>query len=158
MKKTSETVHATDKKLAKDLHELIILNHDRFEGYKQAAEHSKDSDLKSLFVKFSTQSKHFSAILESHLPEWVEAPKENATKDSGKLFRTWMDFKSNLSTNERKAILSSCEFGEDQINKAYENVLADTTGFSAAVIKTIKDQNIALKESHDMIKELRNKA
>ena len=48
-----------------------------------------------------------------------------STTASGKVFRAWMDFKAALTGKDRKAILSSCEFGEDTALSVYDKVLAD---------------------------------
>jgi uncharacterized protein (TIGR02284 family) len=35
------------------------------------------------------------------------------TTTSGKLFRVWMDIKSAMTGSDRKAIINSCEYGEE---------------------------------------------
>ncbi|MGQ0829300.1 MAG: ferritin-like domain-containing protein, partial [Bacteroidota bacterium] len=116
------TTTTTDKS-TEAVTELIIINNDRFEGYKTAAEETNDSDLKSLFLKCSTQSKGFSEELRKLIPSSEEAPKRDETKISGKFYRAWMDVKSALTGKNRKTILSSCEFGEDVALKTYNDVL-----------------------------------
>ncbi len=100
------------EKKAKALGELVIINNDRYEGYNKAAEQTTDADLKSLFTKFSSQSKNFSSDLRKLIPFSEEAPKRDETTVSGKFYRAWMDVKSALTSKDRKAVLSSCEFGK----------------------------------------------
>jgi len=147
-----------DKKATKALRELIIINNDRYEGYKLAEQHTKDSDLKTLFTQLSLQSKGFRNELELHLADMEDAPAVDATKMSGKIYRGWMDIKDNLAANTRKAVLSSCEFGEDEAKKTYESVLKDTEGLSNQMLDLIHRQKNELQKAHDHIKMLRDNA
>ena len=83
-----------NEKKAKALGELVIINNDRYEGYNKAAQQTTDADLKSLFTKFSTQSKNFSSDLQKLIPFSEEAPKRDETTVSGKFYRAWMDVMS----------------------------------------------------------------
>src|SRR4051812_26936485 len=87
---------------------LIEINNDRCEGYKRAAEETKEADLKELFTKFSKQSEGFAQDLKKFVNP--EDAKTDETTNSGKLFRVWMDLKAAVTDKDRKAILSSCEF------------------------------------------------
>jgi uncharacterized protein (TIGR02284 family) len=148
-----------DKKTTKALRSLIIINNDRFEGYQEAEKLVKDSDLKTLFSQLSMQSKGFKNELELHLADMEDAPAvEDKTKASGKLFRGWMEIKDNLAGNNRKAVLSSCEFGEDAAKKAYEDVLDDAEDISNQILDLVHSQKNELKKAHDHIKMLRDNA
>lgn len=146
------------EKKAKALSELVIINNDRYEGYKKAAEETTDSDLKALFTKFSTQSKGFSSELRSLIPFTEEAPDRDETTVSGKFYRAWMDVKSALTAKDRKAILSSCEFGEDVAKKTYDDVLDKPEDIPSDVLSLIKKQRSELQQGHDTVKALRDSA
>jgi uncharacterized protein (TIGR02284 family) len=66
-----------ETKTATTIKDLIVINNDRYEGYKTAAEETKDADLKSLFTEFSLQSKGFSQELRKFLPAGEEQPNSN---------------------------------------------------------------------------------
>lgn len=136
---------------------LIIINNDRSEGYMKAAEEVKDSELKSLFTKFSEQSKTFSNELRKFVPA-SEEPKSDETKNTGKLFRLWMDIKAAVTSNNRKAILSSCEFGEDAAKKEYKDALENSQNLPAEAMTVITKQNSEILKSHDLIKSMRDAA
>ncbi|MES2133796.1 MAG: PA2169 family four-helix-bundle protein [Bacteroidota bacterium] len=136
---------------------LIIINNDRSEGYMKAAEEAKDSELKSLFTKFSQQSKTFSNELRKFVPD-SEEPKSGETKNTGKLFRLWMDIKSAVTSNDRKAILSSCEFGEDAAKKEYKDALEKSRDLPADALAVITKQNSEILKSHNLIKSMRDAA
>jgi uncharacterized protein (TIGR02284 family) len=151
-------MRTTTEKCDKALRELIIINHDRYEGYHKAAEEAKDGDLKIIFSKFSTQSKTFANQLKDFMGDWDQVPEEDKTKISGKLYRVWMDMKAALSGNNRKSVLNSCEFGEDVAKKTYDDVLNDTEDIPADVLAVIRRQRAEIQEGHDMVKAMRDRA
>ncbi len=139
------------------INSLIIINNDRSEGYKKAAEETKDSELKSLFNQFSEQSRGFSSELRKFVPD-SEEPDHDETKNSGKLFRLWMDIKAAVTSADRKAILSSCEFGEDAAKNEYKSVLEKSGELPADALSVITRQNAEILKSHDQIKSMRDAA
>jgi uncharacterized protein (TIGR02284 family) len=145
-------------KESKALSALIIINNDRFEGYKKAAEETKDADLKELFTKFSNQSRGFSEELRKLFPynESSMEPEKDETTTAGKLFRVWMDIKAALATKDRKAILSSCEFGEDVAKKAYSVVLDRPGDVSLEILTVVRKQNEEIVQAHNQIKAMRD--
>lgn len=139
------------------INSLIIINNDRSEGYKKAAEEAKDAELKSLFTTYSEQSRMFSSELRKFVPA-SEEPDHDETKNSGKLFRLWMDIKAAVTSNDRKAILSSCEFGEDAAKNEYQSVLEKSGEIPAEALSVITKQNAEIQKSHDQIKSMRDAA
>lgn len=144
------------QKTTSAISDLIIINNDRYEGYKKAAEETKDADLKSLFNNFSTQSRGFANSLRKFIADSDEQPEKNETKNTGKLFRVWMDIKAAITAHDRKAILASCEFGEDHAKAAYEEVLNHSEDLSAMTLDVVKHQYEEIKKGHDHVKSLRN--
>jgi uncharacterized protein (TIGR02284 family) len=140
------------------LNGLIIINNDRYEGYKTAAEETTDGDLKALFTRLSTQSKGYSSELQMHVPFADDAPDRDETTLSGKFYRIWMDIRAALTAKDRKNILASCEFGEDVAQKAYDTVLKDPGSISPALIALIRKQKDELDIQHNHIKTLRDNA
>jgi uncharacterized protein (TIGR02284 family) len=149
---------ATVEKPSKQLKELIIINNDRYEGYKTATEETKDSDLKALFTTYSQQSKQFGNELQKLMPDHKYEPSPGETKNSGKLYRIFMDFKNTIRGKDRKGILASCEFGEDEAKKVYDNVLQDPEGIDKETLMVIERQRNDLQKSHDKIKAMRDSA
>ena len=146
----------TEKKIDA-INSLIIINNDRSEGYKKAAEEAKDPELKALFNTFSQQSRGFSSELRQFVPN-SEEPEHDETKNSGKLFRLWMDIKAAVTGNDRKAILSSCEFGEDAAKNEYKSILENSAEIPAEALTVITKQNAEILKSHDQIKAMRDAA
>ena len=146
------------EKTAEQLKELIVINNDRYEGYKTAAEETKDKDLKALFTNFSIQSEQFGNELQNLLPDHKYAPDPGETKTSGKLYRILMDMKAALENKDPKGILSSCEFGEGEAKKTYDTILEDREEMDYSLLEIIRDQRLSLQNAHDKIKSLLDQA
>ncbi|MEO6684125.1 MAG: PA2169 family four-helix-bundle protein [Ginsengibacter sp.] len=140
------------------LNDLIIINNDRYEGYQKALEQVEDADLKDLFSQYSLQSKANNAELRSLVPASEDTPDRDETRISGKFYRVWMDIKNALSSNNRKEVLSSCEYGEDVAKKAYEDVLADRAELSMDAVSNIQKQYDELLRAHNQVRALRDSA
>jgi uncharacterized protein (TIGR02284 family) len=134
---------------------LIIINNDRYDGYKTAAEETKDADLKSMFERFRNQSNQFNAELHRFIPS-DESP-EGQTSTSGKIYRAWMDIKAALTSSDRKAILASCEFGEDVALSAYKTAL-ESEDLPEEVRITVRKHRSDLQEAHNTVKSMRDHA
>src|SRR5207248_824093 len=128
----------TEKKTTEIVKDLIVINNDRYEGYKKAAEETKDFDLKEMFNKFSEQSRGFADELRKLVKDTTEQPKRDETKNTGKLYRVWMDVKAAISNNDRKAVLTSCEFGEDTAKKHYDEAIENNKDLEPSALTEIK--------------------
>ncbi len=146
----------TQAKTSDKVKDLIIINNDRYEGYKTASEETKEADLKVLFNTYSIQSNEFSGELRRFVPSGEDQPKHDETKNAGKLFRVWMDIKAAVTSNDRKAILNSCEFGEDAAKRHYEDALENPEEISAEALQIIRKQSEELRKAHDRIKVMRD--
>ena len=147
---------STQTKVSEAIADLIVINNDRHQGYKTASAEAKEGDLKTLFNVFSMQSNGFASDLRKFVPVADEQPKRDETKTTGKLYRAWMDVKSAITANDRKAILSSCEFGEDVAKKHYEDLLKDPQDIPSEALDVIRRQNTDIQKAHDRIKALRD--
>lgn len=138
------------------LNTLITINNDRIEGYETAYNETEEQDLKSLFTKFSATSLKCKIELNSEVRKLGGIPAEN-TLASGKFFRVWMEVKAAITNKDRKAILNSCEYGEDVAKGTYERVLEkDAENLSANQQNMIKAQHILLKADHDKVNSILN--
>jgi uncharacterized protein (TIGR02284 family) len=138
------------------LNALIQINNDRIEGYETAAKETEDSDLKSLFAHLQSTSQNNLNGLRTEVMRLGGAPEEG-TRVTGKFFRVWMDVKAALTGNDRKAILNSCEFGEDKALETYEDTIEDNSEkLSSEQLAMIREQQAHLRADHDRIKSLRD--
>ena len=133
---------------------LITINNDRIEGYETASKETEEYDLKTLFTQFISTSQQCKRELVSEVNR-LGGEEAEGTKISGKFFRMWMDVKAALTGKNRKAILDSCEYGEDEALDTYEDVLEnDLDQLSAEQQTMIIAQKSLLKADHDHVKAL----
>jgi len=138
------------------LNDLIKINNDRIKGYEKAAKETanEDADLRQLFTDLAADSVRYAEELKSLTVGKSATPGDETTLD-GDIYRAWMDVKATFSGKSRKAILASCEFGEDAAQKAYEKALKKP-GLSNDVRQRVSDQQDQLKLAHDKIKRMRD--
>lgn len=145
-----------NEKTIEVLNTLITINNDRIEGYDTAAKETDEQDLKTLFAQFSSTSLKCNTELKYEVTKLGGTPAEG-TMASGKFFRVWMDVKAALTGKDRKAILNSCEYGEDIAKNTYEKALKnDAENLSAEQQAMIKAQHLLLVADHDQVKSMRD--
>ncbi|MEX2410175.1 MAG: PA2169 family four-helix-bundle protein [Candidatus Paceibacterota bacterium] len=138
------------------LNRLVVINNDRIEGYETATENTEENELKTLFSKFAQTSKKCRHDLVSEI-EKLGGETEEGTKVSGKFFRVWMDVKSALSSNDRKAILDSCEEGEEWAVDTYNDVLEEKSDHLTQKQQTmVKDQYNSIKTDQNKIRSMQS--
>jgi uncharacterized protein (TIGR02284 family) len=138
------------------LNTLITINNDRIEGYETASNETEEHDLKILFSHLGSTSQKCNQELNLEVRKLNGTPAEG-TKVSGKFFRAWMDVKAALTGKDRKAILNSCEYGEDVAKSTYESALKnDSEYLSTGLQALIQEQHALLVVDHDKVKALRD--
>ena len=140
------------------LNDLIRINNDRIEGYEKAVNKTNetDLDLRAVFNQMAQESRKYANELTAQVRRLGGDPASGTTA-SGKIYRVWMDIKSGISSSERKSVLEECEFGEDAAQKAYEKALAPDNDLPADVRSLIQDEKRNLKNSHDTIRNYRDR-
>ena len=127
------------------LNDLIAVSRDGEEGYRQAAEHVSNSELRSLFAASAKQRAGFVHELQQE----VERLGGNAAQDgtlAAVMHRGWLDLKAALTGGDAHAVVSACETGDDRAAAAYESVVnRDITGHPRALVEK---QWHAIVEAH----------
>ena len=145
-----------NEKTIEVLNTLLTINNDRIEGYQTAEKETEEQDLKTLFSQFVSTSQKCIQELKNEVIKLAGIPTEG-TMTSGKLFRVWMDVKAALTGKDRKAILNSCEYGEDWAKDTYKKALEnDSENLSAEQQTMIKAQHVLLVADHDKVKMMRD--
>ncbi len=124
------------------------------EGYRQAAEAVKDSELKSLFNEYSSQRAKFAGDLQSQLRSLGESDPETTSSVAGSLHRAWINMKSAISSQNDHAILSECERGEDSAVAEYKKAME--AELPSPLRETVSQQQNEVKTAHDRIRNLRD--
>ena len=133
-----------------ELNKLIEINNDRMEGYEIASKITEENELKALFAGFITTSEKCKQELVQHVLNLGGTPEEG-TRITGKFFRVWMEVKVALTNKDRKAILDSCEYGEDVAIETYKNALSDPGDISSITNELIESQLILIQNDHNRI-------
>jgi uncharacterized protein (TIGR02284 family) len=148
---------AQNEKLIEVLNDLLHINNDRIKGYEKAADETKmlDVDLQAFFLKLADDSRKYASKLTEHIMT-LGGQATSDTTNMGKIYRVWMDLKAAFTGQDRQAILSSCEFGEDAAQRAYRDALSSDAEMSAETRQLITSQQSELKSAHDTVKKYRD--
>ncbi len=134
---------------------LIVINNDRIEGYRIASNEIEDADLKLFFKVLGQTSIECRKELIEEVKKLGGIPDEG-TKNCGKFFRAWMEVKAALTGNDRRAILNSCEYGEDVALEIYKNVLIqEVHEINSAEQNLLNKQYALLKSDNNKLKMVR---
>lgn len=140
------------------LNDLVRINNDRIAGYERAAseiQNSEYAEITSLFFKMAEDSRTYKNDLIDALISLGGEPASDTTT-SGKIYRMWMDLKVSFSGNDLRAVLESCEFGEDAALRAYQDALQTELNWSQETLTLISNQRHEIRTSHDRIKRYRD--
>ena len=143
-------------KVIKALNTLIIINNDRITGYEIALNATEELDLKALFSQFILTSQKNKEKLVKEVKA-LGGKVFNGTKPSGQFFRVWVDVKATLTSRDRRAILNSCDYGEDSAKETYDYAIINEFKHLSSKHKTmIAAQQSLLKKDHLYIKTMRD--
>jgi len=149
----------TASALTEALNDLIKINYDRIEGYRKAADESKDSDtsLAQLFKRMADESRLNVSALTEHV-RVLGGEADSGSTTMGKIYRAWMDVKATFTGHDRKSIIAACEYGEDQAQKAYDDALSSDADMDTETRQLITSQKETLRKSHDQVRAMRDAA
>lgn len=137
------------------LNGLIQTCKDGEEGFRDAAQNVKASDLKTILYESSQERSRFVGELQALVRSLGGDPADSGTF-MGAVHRGWMDLKTAISANDERGILSECERGEDSAKKAYQDAMAKP--LPETVLDVLRTQVRAIFTSHDRVKSLRDAA
>ena len=147
--------HIDNDDVISALEKLIQNCRDGQEIYRDAAEHVKAPDLRSLFNQISTTRAEFAGELENEVIRLGRHDPDRKATTAGALHRRWIDLKAAMGGGDH-SILSSLESGEDSAKQAYEDVLKDPLPRDIQDIVNRQRQQVI--STHDRIRALRDAA
>jgi uncharacterized protein (TIGR02284 family) len=107
------------------LNKLLTRNRDAEEGYQEAAENAKDTELKSLYLTQSRQRADFAMELDRETRTLGGEP-DSSTSLLSDLHRAWINIKSSIASNDDKATVQECQRGDQEALSDYNDVLQET--------------------------------
>jgi uncharacterized protein (TIGR02284 family) len=148
---------AQQKEIVSTINSLIETLKDGQDGFKQAAEAVKDSNLKSLFSEYSLQRARFAGELQNEARQLGEHDPEQTSSTAGAMHRAWINLKSALTSGDDHSILAECERGEDSAVSEYKEAMEEEN-LSMPIREIVSRQYVEVKSAHDRIKSLRDMA
>jgi uncharacterized protein (TIGR02284 family) len=143
------------KEIISTINSLIETLKDGQEGFRQASEAVKDSQLKMLFNEYSLQRSKFAGELQAEAIQLGEDQPEDSSSTAGAMHRAWINLKSAITKDDDHAVLEECERGEDSAVNEYQKAMEDED-LSRPVRDLISRQYVDVKRAHDRIRQLRD--
>ncbi len=137
------------------LNDLIQINKDGQEGFRDASENIKNPELKTLFAKYSLQRSKLAGELQKHVIDLGEEPEKDSTFAAA-IHRGWIDLKAALTKGDDHSILAECERGEDHAIHAYRDALE--ADLPANIRSLVVEQSAVVQATHDDIRDRRDAA
>jgi uncharacterized protein (TIGR02284 family) len=145
---------ADTEKVRALLQDLVETCRDGQDGYRDAAEHVTESNLRNFFNDKSLERAGFAGDLEQEILRLGEKDPDRSGSATAAIHRAWIDFKVTLGGGE-PAILESVESGEDQAMKSYESVL-QSSELPEYLASTVRKQLVSIEATRDHVRSLRD--
>jgi len=141
--------------LVTTLNDLIETCKDGEKGFQTCAEDMSSPQLKQPFQARAADCASAARELQELVVMHGGSPEKDGSV-SGTLHRRWVDIKSSIAGKDDVSILNECERGEDVAMKHYRKALE--TDLPADVRMIVERQFHGVKQNHDMVKSLRDRA
>jgi uncharacterized protein (TIGR02284 family) len=134
------------------LEKLIETCRDGQAGYLDAAEHSRNPELRNYFQRQSMERSKFAGELERVARRLGERGPGRSPSMANKLHRAWIDVKHRLGGGDA-GVLGSVEVGEDNAKKHYQEALRADLPYDVHTI--IERQAESVFDAYDQVRTLR---
>ncbi len=112
------------EEITEKLNDLLEKNYDTEKSYRFAAEKVEDPQLKSFFNERAQERYDFGHELKSEIRNFGESPDKGSSV-GGDVRRSWMNLKTNLTTNKADTLLDETIKGEKAALDEYNQVLKE---------------------------------
>ncbi|HKD85001.1 MAG TPA: PA2169 family four-helix-bundle protein [Terriglobales bacterium] len=141
------------KYIVNALEKLIEISRDGQVGYREAAEHVKNHELKKLLSEICLERARFAGDLENEAIRYGEADVDRSGSARGALHRGWTGMKASLGGGD-DAILSSMESGDTYARNQYDKYIREGQ-LPDDLLGVIRNQAQAIVGTLDRIRALR---
>ncbi len=104
------------------LSEIVNINTDSYKGYESAAKNLSDTDLQTMFNRFSQQRKLFIEELKQDIRDYGIVVNPEGSY-AGFFHRTWLSTKAAFSFDTIDSVIDSSITGEQKAVEVYTSVL-----------------------------------
>ncbi|CAB5691491.1 Domain of uncharacterised function (DUF2383) [Delftia tsuruhatensis] len=136
------------------LNDLLESCRDGEYGFRTSAENADAADLKTLFMRHSSECAAAARELEAEIRKLGQEPASGGTV-AGALHRGWVSVKTALTSQDDKAVLEECERGEDAAVAQYRKALRQP--LPPAIRAVVERQAQGAQRNHDEVRDLRNR-
>jgi len=136
------------------IEKLIETCRDGQNGYRDAAEHTNDPELREFFNEQSLARGEFAAALENEVIRLGKHDPDRKGSASAALHRGWLNLKSALGAGDA-SILSEVERGEDIAKDEYEKAIL--AKLPEPLGSLIRQQAASVMAAHDRARSLRDR-
>ncbi|MDX5421830.1 MAG: PA2169 family four-helix-bundle protein [Hymenobacteraceae bacterium] len=136
------------------LQELNQFVNDRIEGYKHAAEITKNPAHKSYYQDLINQSRNFSQEINSTISS-MGGDTQTGTTAKGKLYRGWMDVKNTVVGRDEESVIESNLYGEEWAQKAYNDALDHKSELPNGVVQMVEKQKQASLATCERLRQMK---
>ncbi len=137
------------------LNGLVETSKDGEKGFRTAAENTKSTELKSVFLKRAEDCAKGAAELQRIVANRGDEPEQSGSV-AGALHRGWINLKTAVTSDDELTILEECERGEDVAKAAYRDAL-DEGNLPADIRPVVQGQYEGVQKNHDQIRDLRDR-
>jgi uncharacterized protein (TIGR02284 family) len=132
---------------------VISICRDAEQGFRGAANASRDGELKELFVQYSDQHGRFAAKLQEAVKALGYDP-ESPSGLGGTIYGGLINLKALMTSHDRHGILVEAERGEDWILSTYRDAMDKSLPVGLRHI--IEEQVEDIEKAHDYLKKRRD--
>jgi uncharacterized protein (TIGR02284 family) len=127
---------------------------DSVNGYREAASHVESQDFRQMFTDLADKRSQVLSDLDAELGRLGgSADRDGSTL--GGLHQAWLDFKSNFTGRDDKAVINEVERGEDYLKEKFETAL-NADSLDANVRPAIERAYSSVREGHDRVSQLKH--
>jgi uncharacterized protein (TIGR02284 family) len=142
--------------VVKTLTGLMELCADGNRGYKNAADHIENDEIKTILYRLSQQRALFEAELKAEIRNLGgkaddSGPDETDGTILGNLHRRWMDIKEKFTSKDYEAILEECRKGDKAAYEAYEEALKENV--PQYIKEILTNQHHLIKGAYNQLME-----
>ena len=139
--------------IASILNDLVETSKDGEQGFRKAAEDTRDAKLKSIFMQRAGDCGKGAAELQQIVSRLGEKPEQSGSV-AGAMHRGWVDLKAAVTNRDDLAILEECERGEDVAKAKYRKALEEPLPDDIRMV--VQRQCDGAMKNHDQIRDLRD--
>jgi uncharacterized protein (TIGR02284 family) len=136
------------------LNDLVETSKDGEEGFRAAAEDTKNGELQTIFMRRAEDCRRGAVDLQQLIVRLGGEPETSGSL-AGAVHRGWVNLKASVSGRPDLAILEECERGEDIAKMRYREALGKELPEDIRLV--VQRQYDGVVQNHDQIRDLRDR-